>query len=142
MGRLARLHLPKTTTSTDPPNEQVQRLKKRQKQKSRKRCCRCSASRALSLLPETASLSPTAAKTVKHHTASMMLTFSPGLQHPRPQNVTTSADGEERRNAEGRNGGDDVRRICYTSDAARALLAASQWLPAGALGIFTSEGLK
>lgn len=31
----------------------------------------------LSLLPVTVSLSPTAAKTVKHHTASMMFTFSP-----------------------------------------------------------------
>lgn len=50
----------------------------------------------LAPLPDTASLSPTAAKTVKHHTASMMFTFSPGLQHRQPQNVTKSADGAER----------------------------------------------
>lgn len=57
----------------------------------------------LPLLPETASLSPTAAKTVKHHTASMIFTYSPGLQHREAQNVTNPADGgegEENRTAE------------------------------------------
>lgn len=51
----------------------------------------------LSLLPETASLSPTAAKTVKHHTASMIFTYSPGLQHGEPQDVTNPADGVKKR---------------------------------------------
>lgn len=99
---------------------------------------------ALSLLPETASLSPTAAKTVKHHTASMMFTFSPGLQHRQPQNVTNSADGEERKKPKGRNDGEDVGRICYTSDDARPLiaLAASQLLSADTTGIFTPDCLK
>lgn len=51
----------------------------------------------LSLLPETASLSPTAAKTVKHHTASMIFTYSPGLQHGEPQDVTNPAHGVRKR---------------------------------------------
>ncbi|CAG12241.1 unnamed protein product, partial [Tetraodon nigroviridis] len=35
---------------------------------------------------------PSGAKTVKHHTASMMFTFSPGLPHPQPPNAPDSAD--------------------------------------------------
>lgn len=42
---------------------------------------------SFSLLPETASRSPTAANTMKHHTDSMIFTYSPGLQHREPQHV-------------------------------------------------------
>lgn len=92
MGRLvARFHLSQIPTNIDPTHLQVQSGKNREaKEPERSPAC-------LAPLPETASLSPTAAKTVKHHTASMMLTFSPGLQHRQPQNVTESADGEERK---------------------------------------------
>lgn len=47
-------------------------------QRKLKGCSRSSSthfSLSLSVLPETASLSPTAAKTVKHHTASMIFTY-------------------------------------------------------------------
>lgn len=54
-----------------------------------------------------------------------MFTFSPGLQHLQPQNVTKSADGEERKKPKGRSDGEDVGTICYTSDDARPLLALS-----------------
>lgn len=128
MGRLApRFHFNKATTDTDLANKQVKRLER----KSEKVLPVLGQPRSLSLslLPETASLSPTAAKTVKHHTASMMFTFSPGLQHRQPQNVTNSADGEEREKPKGRNDGEDVARICYTSDDARPLATAFSVAP-------------
>lgn len=132
-GRLEpRFHFTEITTSIDPAHSQVQSGKNRAAKETKRSPARPSP------LPETASLSPTAAKTVKHHTASMMFTFSPGLQHRQPQNVTKSAGGEERKNPTGGDDGEAVERICYTSDAARPLIA----LSADALATFTSDRLK
>lgn len=63
------------------------------------------------VLPETASLSPTAAKSVKHHTASMIFTYFPGLQHREPQHVTNPAD-EKDRNPHSRDDGEAREGIC------------------------------
>lgn len=65
-------------------------------------------------LPETASLSPTAAKSMKHHTASMIFTYSLGLQHGEPRNVRNRVGGEEEEDQKthSRDGGEDPKLIC------------------------------
>lgn len=79
----------------------------------------------LSLLPVTVSLSPTAAKTVKHHTASMMFTFSPDYNIDSRKMSPTPPTVRRERN---RRAETMAERICYTSDDACPLipLTASQ----------------